>query len=172
MGQPRPLFCLFYFFSPSGIKLESYRPESAALSTIPLPRPHFIFRIVHYFHFKNFADDCRFFTLTEFISTSEVSALFCNKSTKTTLHTLALFWLHMYSRAETGKGVSQGSHRFLVVCPIFRTFFSFWKKTSRHIMATFLALRKILEHAKNATLTTKMWWPLKREFLNLKRKQL
>ena len=148
MGQPRPLFCLFYFFSPSGIKLESYRPESAALSTIPLPRPHFIFRIVHYFHFKNFADDCRFFTLTEFISTSEVSALFCNKSTKTTLHTLALFWLHMYSRAETGKGVSQGSHRFLVVCPIFRTFFSFWKKQQDILWPHFWRPEKYLSMQK------------------------
>ena len=39
-GQPRPLFCLFYFFSPSGIKLGSYGPKSAALSTRPPPRPH------------------------------------------------------------------------------------------------------------------------------------
>ena len=38
MGQSRPLFCLFTFFSPSGIELGSYGPELAALSTRPPPR--------------------------------------------------------------------------------------------------------------------------------------
>ena len=39
MGQPRPLISLFSFSSPSGIKLGSQGPESAALSTRPPPRP-------------------------------------------------------------------------------------------------------------------------------------
>ena len=39
LGQPRPLICLFSFSSPSGIKLGSQGPESAALSTRPPPRP-------------------------------------------------------------------------------------------------------------------------------------
>ena len=43
MGQSKPLFCLFSFFSPSGIKLGSFGPESAALSTRPPPWPQVFF---------------------------------------------------------------------------------------------------------------------------------
>ena len=40
-GPTPASFCLFLFFSPSGIKLGSHGPESAALSTRPPPpRPH------------------------------------------------------------------------------------------------------------------------------------
>ena len=39
MGQLGPLCHLFSFSSPSGIKLGSNGPESAALSTRPPPRP-------------------------------------------------------------------------------------------------------------------------------------
>ena len=62
------LFYLFSFFSPSGIKLESYRPESAALSTRPPPwqHYHFIFRIVHYFHYNEIWQLCRWLSLLHF----------------------------------------------------------------------------------------------------------
>ena len=40
MGQPRPLFYLFSFFSPSVFELVLYRPKLAALSARPPPRPH------------------------------------------------------------------------------------------------------------------------------------